>query len=215
MLVFFIPEVIQQMPGDTYLTLARQGEGLYKEKGSKFISYAFPVTGEEEIRQILAGIRKEHYSARHCCFAWRLGARNEKYRSNDDGEPSGTAGRPIYGQILSSGLTDVLVVVVRYFGGTLLGTSGLIRAYGQAAADALSAAGFTEKIMEHTLMVSIAYEEVNSLMKLVKDEHLVVTASSFGQPSNITVRVRDSRLEEILNKLGKINGAAIKEEQTV
>ena len=112
---------------DTFQTIAQPSEGLYKEKGSRFISFAFPVNNEEEIKLILAEIRKEHFSARHCCYAWSLGMDHERYRFNDDGEPSGTAGRPIFGQIQSGKLTNLLVVVVRYFGGTLLGVSGLIQ----------------------------------------------------------------------------------------
>ena len=116
------------MVSDTYLSIDRPSEGLYKEKGSKFISFAFPVQNEETIKEILIGIKKEHFSARHCCYAWSLGIGQERYRVNDDGEPSGTAGRPIFGQIQSHQLTNILLVVVRYFGGTLLGVSGLIQA---------------------------------------------------------------------------------------
>src|SRR5665648_601830 len=128
---------------DTYKTIGAPCEGLYKEKGSKFIAYAFPVSDEQQIKEITARLKKEHHSARHHCFAWRLGSDHQLFRLNDDGEPSGTAGRPIFGQIQQHELTDILVVVVRYFGGILLGTSGLTNAYKHAALDVLTCLLYT------------------------------------------------------------------------
>ena len=194
------------MLSDTYLTITQPSEGLFKEKGSKFLSFAFPVRTEEEIKNILASIRKEHYSARHCCFAWSLGQDHERYRVNDDGEPSGTAGRPIYGQIVSHNLTNILVVVVRYFGGTLLGVSGLIQAYKLAAADALDHAQIVTQTIEHILDIDFEYAAMNDLMLLIKEEQLEIVNSQFDLQCRITIKVRSSKLLEIESKIEKIEG---------
>ncbi|HEY3388890.1 MAG TPA: YigZ family protein, partial [Prolixibacteraceae bacterium] len=154
---------------DTYKTIEVPSEGLYKEKGSKFIAFAFPVSNEQQIKEITARLKKEHHSARHHCFAWRLGADHQLFRVNDDGEPSGTAGRPIFGQIQQLELTDILVVVVRYFGGILLGTSGLTNAYKQAAADVLTNAVVMEKIVETVIEVNFDYQAMNDFMTLLKE----------------------------------------------
>ncbi len=191
---------------DTYLTIARPAEGLFKEKGSKFLSYAFPVRNEEEIKGILASLRKEHFSARHCCFAWILGTEKERFRLNDDGEPSGTAGRPIYGQILSHKLTNVLLVVVRYFGGTLLGVSGLIQAYKMAASDAISNAEIVTQTIEFPVEVRFEYAAMNRLMQLIKEEQLEITDSGFDLVSFIKLSVRSAKLEMIREKVEKIEG---------
>lgn len=142
---------------DSYLTLAEPAEALYKEKGSKFLAYAYPVSSEEQIRECLEALRKRYYDATHHCYAWRLGADGQNYRVNDDGEPSSTAGRPILGQLLSYGVTDVLVVVVRYFGGTKLGVSGLIAAYKESAAAVLSAAQIVERTVDVRFEVEFGY----------------------------------------------------------
>ncbi|MEI6274864.1 MAG: YigZ family protein [Prolixibacteraceae bacterium] len=194
------------MLSDTYLTITQPSEGLFKEKGSKFLSFAFSVRTEEEIKNILASIRKEHYSARHCCFAWSLGQDHERYRVNDDGEPSGTAGRPIYGQIVSHNLTNILVVVVRYFGGTLLGVSGLIQAYKLAAADALDHAQIVTQTIEHILDIDFEYAAMNDLMLLIKEEQLEIVNSQFDLQCRITIKVRSSKLLEIESKIEKIEG---------
>ncbi len=145
------------MMSDTYRTLAVAGTGIYKDRGSKFVAYAFPVESEEEALGHLERLRKEHPKARHHCFAWRLGTEGRRFRFNDDGEPAGTAGRPILGQIDAAGLTNVVVIVVRYFGGTLLGTSGLIRAYGQSAAEALRQGQFIERMVLQHWRVELNY----------------------------------------------------------
>lgn len=194
------------MLNDTYLTIAQPSEGLYKDKGSKFLSFAYPVKDEEEIRIIVGGLRKEHYSARHCCYAWSLGLNQERYRVNDDGEPSGTAGRPIFGQIQSRNLTNLLIVVVRYFGGTLLGVSGLINAYRQAALDAIAHAEIVSRTYEHELEILFDYAAMNSLMLLIKEEQLEVVTSRFDLQCMIRIMVRDARLEEIKARLLKIEG---------
>jgi uncharacterized YigZ family protein len=196
---------------DTYQTIVQPSEGLYKEKGSKFLSYAYPVKCEDEIKKIIEGIRKEHFSARHCCYAWSLGLQHERFRMNDDGEPSGTAGRPIYGQIQSNSLTNVLIVVVRYFGGTLLGVSGLIQAYKKAAMDAISCSEIVTKTVEHILEVHFDYLAMNNMMLLIKDEQLEVVTSQFDLRCLIRLKVRSAKLEEIIAKMEKIEGIITRE----
>lgn len=194
------------MASDTYQSIDHPSEGLYKEKGSKFISFAFPVQNEVTIKEILAGIRKEHFSARHCCYAWSLGIGQERYRVNDDGEPSGTAGRPIFGQIQSHQLTNILLVVVRYFGGTLLGVSGLIQAYKQAASDAVSNAMIVTRTVEHIMEIKFDYAAMNNLMQLIKEEQLEIVTTQFDLQCIIQVKVRSARLEEVESKIAKIEG---------
>ena len=194
------------MSPDTFQTIAQPSEGLYKEKGSRFISFAYPVNSEDEIKSILAEIRKEHFSARHCCYAWSLGMDHERYRFNDDGEPSGTAGRPIFGQIQSGELTNLLVVVVRYFGGTLLGVSGLIQAYKQAAGDALSNAIIFTKTVEHLLEIAFEYQAMNSLMQLIKEDQLEIVSSRLDLKCLIRLKVRAARLESVESRINNITG---------
>lgn len=154
---------------DKYLTISDTSSGIYKDKGSKFLAFAEPVNSEEEIQQRIAWYRKEYFDARHVCYAWMLGADRLVFRTNDDGEPSGTAGRPILGQINSKKLTNILIVVVRYFGGILLGTGGLIVAYKEAAADALSAAEIIEKDVLIKKTLCFPYEKMNEIMRIIKD----------------------------------------------
>ncbi len=195
-----------QMMPDTYQTIAQPAEGLYKEKGSRFISFAYPIENEDAIKSILAGIKKEHFQARHCCYAWCLGVDQGRYRINDDGEPSGTAGRPIFGQIQSNKLTNILLVVVRYFGGTLLGVSGLIRAYKQAAGDAISNAFVVTRIVEHQVEIFFNYTAMNSLMQLIKEEQLEIVNSQFNLQCAMTIKVRSASLEAIETKILKTEG---------
>jgi len=157
---------------DSYKTIKAKSEGLFKDKGSKFLSYAFPVETEEEIKEILIQIKKEHHSARHHCYAWRLGTEEITFRANDDGEPSSTAGKPILGQLLSFELTNILVVVVRYFGGTLLGTGGLINAYRTAAAEAIKNAKTVTRVVEDKFTLKFTYNEMNDVMQIIKQENL-------------------------------------------
>jgi uncharacterized YigZ family protein len=186
---------------DTYKTLKNPTTGIYKEKGSKFLAFAFPVSDEQEIREIQLKIRKEHHSARHHCFAWRLGHENEEYRINDDGEPSGTAGRPIFNQIKANDLTDILIVVVRYFGGILLGTSGLTNAYRQAAADAISQGEIIEKVVEDLIEVHFDYLAMNEYMHIVKEMQLKQLRSEFLLECTAVLSVRRSLTETVLEKL--------------
>ena len=159
---------------DTFHTIRESAEGIYKEKGSKFMAFAFPVRSEEEIKERMEILKKEYHDARHHCYAWRLGAEMEQFRSNDDGEPSGSAGPPILGQIRSKNLTNILVVVVRYFGGTLLGVGGLIQAYKSAAADALEHADIVLEKVYSRWEVQFGYPRMNDIMRLVKEYDLVI-----------------------------------------
>ena len=190
---------------DTYKTIAVEGEALYKEKGSRFIAYAFPVTNEQHIKEIVTSLKKEHHSARHHCFAWRLGAEMQSFRMNDDGEPSGTAGRPIFGQIQQYGLTDVIVIVVRYFGGVLLGTSGLTNAYKLAAWEALHNATIVEKVVESIIEVRFDYQAMNNFMVLLKEFQLEIKESVFDNTCVVRFAVRKQLIEQVMEKLGNIH----------
>ena len=190
---------------DTYKTIGASSEGLYKEKGSKFIAFAFPVSNEQQIKEITSRIKKEHHSARHHCFAWRLGSDHLLFRANDDGEPSGTAGRPILGQIQQHDLTDILVVVVRYFGGILLGTSGLINAYKQATSDVLTNSAIVEKIVETAIEVNFDYLAMNDFMAILKEFQLEMKESNFDLACKVTILVRKQLTAIVMEKLGKID----------
>lgn len=194
---------------DTYKTISKTSEGLFKDKGSKFISYAFTVESEDEIRNIVLTIKKEHHSARHHCYAWRLGHEKLVFRANDDGEPSSTAGKPILGQIQSYDLTNILIVVVRYFGGTLLGVSGLINAYRNAAQDAILQAEIIEKLVEKQLLIEFDYGVMNEVMKIFKDEKLPQNEPKFDLRCQIKTQIRLSELNRIEDGLKKIEGLKI------
>ena len=191
---------------DTYKTILNPTEGLFKDKGSKFISYAFQVSSEDEIREIVQKIKKNHYSARHHCYAWRLGHEKNQFRANDDGEPSSTAGKPILGQIQSFDLTNILIVVVRYFGGTLLGVSGLINAYRNAAINAINQAEIIEKLVEKQVLIEYDYAAMNEVMKIFKDEKLIQTDSIFDIKCQIRTWIRLSETDRLETMLKKIEG---------
>ena len=190
---------------DTFKTIINLSTGIYKEKGSKFLAFAAPVHTVDEVKELLAQYRKEYYDARHVCYAYRLGVDKIDFRSNDDGEPSGTAGKPILGQILSYDLTDILIVVVRYFGGVLLGTSGLITAYKNAAADALTNAEIIEKTVDLRFSVTFPYEIMNAVMKVIKDEDIAILEQSFDNECIIKMNIRKANVENIRNKFSKID----------
>ncbi len=194
---------------DSYLTLAESAEALYKEKGSKFLAYAYPVSSEEQIRECLDALRKRYYDATHHCYAWRLGADGQNYRVNDDGEPSSTAGRPILGQLLSYGVTDVLVVVVRYFGGTKLGVSGLIAAYKESAAAVLSAAQIVERTVDVRFEVEFGYLVMNDVMRVVKEMRPEVLEQRFDNLCTMRLSVRAGRADALRERLQKIEGIQI------
>lgn len=177
---------------DTYKTLSAPSEGIYKEKGSKFLAFAYPVRSQEEIKAYLEQLRKDYFDARHHCYAYILGPRKDAFRANDDGEPSGTGGRPIHGQLLSADLTDTLIVVVRYFGGILLGASGLANAYKAAARDAIDHATIVEKTIDCRYRLSFAYETMNDVMRILKEFDLKPEKQDFNLDCSLEVSVRQS-----------------------
>lgn len=185
---------------DTYKTIEKLSSGVYKEKGSKFLAFAYPVKSDSEVKLLLDQIRKEYYDARHHCYAYVLGYDKSAWRINDDGEPSGTAGRPIYGQIQSYDLTNVLVVVVRYFGGIKLGVSGLINAYKLAAQDALQQAEIIERTINEIYRLEFPYEQINEAMKIVKEFGLQILESSFDTESYIVYKIRRNSAQKVISK---------------
>jgi uncharacterized YigZ family protein len=194
------------MISDTYKTIVSPSEGLYKEKGSRFISLAIPVSHPDEIKPIIEKIRKEKHDARHHCYAYVIGHDRSVWRVNDDGEPSGTAGRPILGQIHSAGLTNILIVISRYFGGTLLGVSGLINAYRTAAASALENAEIVEKTLQDYYEIVFPYIAMNDVMKILKEENLGQSEQSFNLDCRVLVNFRHSAKEKVLGRLSRIDG---------
>jgi uncharacterized YigZ family protein len=194
------------MEPDTYLTIKAFSHGLYKEKGSRFMAQAWPVTTREEIKSILENNRKEHHSARHHCFAWMLGQDRQTFRVNDDGEPSGSAGKPILGQINSFKLTNVLIVVVRYFGGKLLGVSGLINAYRASAESALKNSEIIELYIEDYYELIFPYSVINDVMKVIKEEAAGQSQQKLELECRMTINFRASARERILNALSRIVG---------
>lgn len=196
---------------DSYKSIAAPSEGLFKDNGSRFIARAYPVESEQQIKDIVASLKKEYYDARHHCYAWRLGYAGDRYRANDDGEPSGSSGRPILGQIDSRGLSDVLVVVIRYFGGIKLGIPGLIRAYRTATADALDNARTEEKTAVKRYRLSFGYMDMNNVMKMTKDLGLQPCRQDFGMECSMEVPVRLSLEEEFLRRAADIGGCYAEE----
>lgn len=186
---------------DSYKSIEGPSEGLYKDLGSKFLAFAYPVETEEQAKEIIGTVKKEYFDARHHCFAYRIGPEGEKWRVNDDGEPSSTAGRPIYGQMLSSGLSDILIVVVRYFGGTKLGVPGLIKAYRSAAQDAIANSRIVEKLAEERAIVKFGYERMNDVMKILKEMGLVPERQSFDLECSLEVKVRLSLVKDFEERL--------------
>jgi len=182
---------------DIYRTIAAPAVGLFKDKGSKFLAFAFPVENEAEIKEHIQNLKKEYFDARHHCYAYRIGLNGELWRANDDGEPSSTGGKPILGQLLSMELTNVLVVVVRYFGGIQLGVSGLINAYRSAAAAALAQAQIVEKVAKEILTLKFPYLEMNRIMKLVKEEGLETLSQHFDNECEITLAIPLSKKDRI------------------
>jgi uncharacterized YigZ family protein len=187
-----------------YKTIAAAATGVFKDKGSKFLSFAFPVEAEEQAKEQVRKIKKEYFDARHHCFAYRIGAGGEQWRANDDGEPSSTGGKPVLGQLLSRELTNVLVVVVRYFGGTLLGVPGLINAYRSAAADALDNAQVVEKTVQEIITVTFPYDHMNAMMKLLKEEQAEIRTQQCDTECAFEIAVPLQRKEKFLQKAGKI-----------
>ena len=186
---------------DAYQSIGAPSQGLFKDNGSRFIAFAFPVETEDEVKEHVSALKKEYHDARHHCFAYRLGYKGDVWRAADDGEPSGSAGRPILGQIDSMGLSDILVVVVRYFGGIKLGIPGLIRAYKTSTADALGQASVVPKVAGKMWTVEFDYLSMNDVMKVLKEMNLSPSAQNFGENCSLTVRVRLSEEESFKKKL--------------
>ncbi len=202
--------LLMTLQSDEYQTLASNSQGFFKDRGSKFFAHAFPVSQEEEIKEILKDLRKEFHDARHHCYAYRLGAGKLIYRANDDGEPSSSAGKPILGQILSYDLTDILIVVIRYFGGTLLGVPGLINAYRSAAKDAIENGEIIIKTVNDILLVRFDYLEMNNVMRIIKEEQPKMIHQAYDLECLIHLEVRRSHTSRLVKKLKKIDKAEVK-----
>jgi len=199
------------MAADTYTTITGIAEGIYTEKRSKFLAFAIPVRSVKEIKEHLEIFQKKYYDARHICYAYMLGHERKDFRANDNGEPSGTAGKPILGQINSNGLTDILVVVIRYFGGIKLGTGGLIVAYKAAAAEAIGAAEFTEKTVDEEVTVCFEYPFMNDIMRIVKEEEPEIVSQSYETDCVMTLRIRQSAMPRLRARLEKVDTARLPE----
>ena len=189
---------------DEYKTISGTSEGFYSEKRSKFLAFAHHVESTDDIKELLAEYRKKYYDARHVCYAYVLGADRADFRANDDGEPSSTAGKPILGQINSNELTDILIVVVRYYGGVNLGTSGLIVAYREAAADAIAHATVEMRQVEEVIKYSFTYPQMNDVMRIVKDMNPRIVSQTFDNTCDIVLSIRKSEAEKLRNRLGKL-----------
>ena len=197
---------------DSYRTIKSISEGYYSEKRSRFISYAIPVRTVEEVKDELDKYKKQYYDARHVCWAYMLGHAREEFRANDDGEPSSTAGKPILGQINSNELTNILIVVIRYFGGIELGTGGLIVAYRTAAAEAIAAAEIEERTVDEDITVCFEYPYLNSIMRIVKEDGPEIISQDFQMTCEMTLRIRKGSAERLKARLSKVETAFLKEE---
>ncbi|MGK9116592.1 IMPACT family protein [Olivibacter jilunii] len=195
---------------DTYKTIEKPAEGLFKDKGSKFIAYAYPFSDPEDLKNVITEVKDLHPKARHHCWAYRLTTDRSVFRLNDDGEPSGTAGRPILNVLLSHDLTNLMVVVVRYFGGTLLGVPGLINAYKSATQDAVSQARIIEKTVNDVYEVSFDYIQMNDVMRIVKEDDLIVQQQAFDNNCSLTFEIRQTQVNHTLSKLQHLTNVKVK-----
>ncbi len=200
---------------DTYRTIENPSEGIFRDRGSKFLAYAYPIQAENDIKDIIANLKSEHPKARHHCWAMRLSIDRSVFKLNDDGEPSGTAGRPILNTLLSRDLTNVLVVVVRYFGGTLLGVPGLINAYKMATEEALNQAVVIEKTVNDVYIISFDYLQMNEVMRIIKDGGLVILSQQFDNNCSIQVSIRKMQVNVVLAKLHKLAGVGAKYDRSI
>lgn len=189
---------------DSFRTISQPSEGIYTEKRSKFLAFAIPVENVEEIKDIVAQYQKKYYDARHVCYAYMLGTERTDFRANDNGEPSGTAGKPILGQINSNELTNILIIVVRYFGGIKLGTSGLIVAYKQAAAEAIAAAEIIEKTVDTHITFMFEYPFMNDVMRIVKEENPQIVNQGYDSDCSMTLRTRKGNMPKLISRLEKV-----------
>ncbi len=201
------------MQSDEFRTIARPAEGTYTEKRSKFLAFAFPVSNLDEIKEHIERIQKEYYDARHVCYAYMLGHERTHFRANDNGEPSGTAGKPILGQINSNELTDILICVVRYFGGIKLGTSGLIVAYKAAAQECLANAEFIEKTVDEQVDIAFEYPFMNDVMRVVKDLSPKILEQGYDQDCTMRLQIRQSMMPRLKERLSKVETLRIKKEE--
>lgn len=197
------------LQNDEYLCIQKPSEGFFKAKGSKFIAYAFPVFNKADIKTALTKVREIHPKARHHCYAWKLGLDENNYRANDDGEPSGSAGRPIFGQIRSKKLSNVLVIVVRYFGGTLLGVPGLIEAYKKSTADALEQANIITRQVKQQFVISFTYAQMNAVMSAIKKLNLTILQKTFEENCEINIEIRKNLANNFTAQFSKIEGVKI------
>ncbi|SDL50377.1 IMPACT family protein [Pedobacter antarcticus] len=200
---------------DTYKTIAAPSEGLFKDKGSKFIAYAYPITTDQEVKGYLTSLRAIHTKANHFCYAYRLGQDRSVFRINDDGEPSGTAGRPILNAMLSADLTNLLIVVVRHFGGTLLGVPGLINAYKNAANESIIASEIVDKTVNDQYQISFAYIAMNDVMRIIKEQQLKVLSQQFDNDCVMHLEVRKNQLNQVLQQFENLGSVEIKYLATV
>lgn len=195
---------------DTYLTIEKPAEGIFRDRGSKFLAFAFPINSEHDIKPLLVKLKAEHTKANHHCWAMRLGTDRSVFRVNDDGEPSGTAGRPILNTLLSKNITNTLVVVVRYFGGTLLGVPGLINAYRTATEEALKTATVIEKTVNDIYTISFDHQYMNEVMRIIKEDNLTVLEQQFDNSCVVKVSIRKMQVNRSIGRLEKIESAVIK-----
>lgn len=194
---------------DTYKTIKKPSEGTFRDKGSKFIAYSFPFKDEEDLKETLASVKSEHPKARHWCYAYRLSPDRMVFRVNDDGEPSGSAGRPILNTLLSNELTNILVIVVRYFGGTLLGIPGLINAYKNATQEAIDAAEIIEKTQEDVYKVDFDYLQMNEVMRIIKEGNLEIHKQDFDNRCSITLSIRKLEVNQVVHQLENIENTKL------
>ena len=195
---------------DTYLTIEKPVEGIFRDRGSKFLGFAYPINSEADIKLLLTGLKNEHPKANHHCWAMRLGIDRSVFRINDDGEPSGTAGRPILNTLLSRNVTNVLVVVVRYFGGTLLGVPGLINAYRLTTEEALSTAVVVEKTLNDVYTIQFDYQQMNDIMRIIKEDNLNMLDQQFDNSCIIKIEIRRMQVNQSISKFEKMGGVVIK-----
>lgn len=194
---------------DTYKTISKPSEGTFRDKGSKFIAYAYPFRDENELKDLLASVKSEHPKARHWCYAYRLSPDRTVFRVNDDGEPSGSAGRPILNTLLSNDLTDIIVIVVRYFGGTLLGIPGLINAYKNATQEALDVAEIIERTQEDVYKIDFDYLQMNDVMRIIKENNLEILKQDFDNRCSITFSVRKLHVNQVVHKMEGIENSKL------
>lgn len=198
---------------DTFMTVVKPSQGLYKEKGSKFMAFLFHVENETEVKEHVECIKKKYHDARHHCYAYSIGTEGDMWRANDDGEPSGTGGRPILGQIRSKNVTNVLIIVVRYFGGILLGVSGLANAYKKAAEDALNSAVIEQQIINVEYDILFPYSVMNDVMRIIKEENARQSCQNFDIQCSITISLRKSTAQDSITKLSKIEGVKVQRKE--